>query len=443
MDKQQEYVLRAIEERDIRFIRLWFTDVLGQLKSVAIAPAEVEGAFEEGIGFDGSAVEGLTRVFESDMLLSPDPSTFQMLPWREGTNGVARMFCDVLTPDGKPARTDPRAVLERQLARVAEAGFTCYVHPEIEFYLVRRGEDGRIHPTDHAGYFDHVSGGTAHDFRRRAILMLEQMGISVEFSHHEGGPGQNEIDLRFADALSMADSIMTFRAVVEEVAIQEGCLASFMPKPFVGEPGSGMHTHFSLFEGDRNAFFDPAAEYQLSRTGRAFVAGLLRHANEICAVTNQHVNSYKRLWGGDEAPSYVCWGHNNRSALVRVPMHKPGKAQSVRVEYRGIDSSANPYLAFAVILAAGLKGIEEGYELPPEAEDDVWALSDVERRALGIGALPTSLKRAVGAMTESDLVADTLGEDTFEFFRRNKRREYEAYDAQVTEFELSQFFPRS
>ena len=442
MDKQQEYVLRAIEERDIRFIRLWFTDVLGQLKSVAIAPAEVEGAFEEGIGFDGSAVEGLTRVFESDMLLAPDPSTFQLLPWRSGTNAVARMFCDVLTPDGEPARTDPRAVLERQLARVAEAGFTCYVHPEIEFYLVERDADGRIRPTDHAGYFDHVPGGTAHEFRRRAILMLEQMGISVEFSHHEGGPGQNEIDLRFADALSMADNIMTFRTVVEEVALQEGCSATFMPKPFVGRPGSGMHTHFSLFEGERNAFHDPAGQYQLSATGRAFIAGLLRHAREITAVTNQHVNSYKRLWGGDEAPSYICWGHNNRSALVRVPMHKPGKAQSSRVEYRGIDSSANPYLAVAVILAAGLKGIEEDYELPAETEDDVWLLSDVERGALGIGELPTSLKSAVVAMSGSDLVADTLGENAFEFFLRNKRREYRAYDAQVTDFELSQFLPR-
>jgi len=398
MDKQQEYVLRAIEERDIRFVRLWFTDVQGQLKSVAIAPAEVEGAFEEGIGFDGSAIEGLTRVYESDMLLAPDPSTFQMLPWRAGADGVARMFCDVLTPDGEPARTDPRAVLERQLARVAEAGFTCYLHPEIEFYLVNRDAEGRITPTDHAGYFDHVPGGTAHEFRRRAILMLEQMGISVEFS---------------------------------------------MPKPCADQFGSGMHTHFSLFEGDRNAFYDPSGEYQLSVTGRSFIAGLLHHASEICAVTNQHVNSYKRMWGGDEAPSYVCWGHNNRSALVRVPMHKPGKGQSVRVEYRGIDSSANPYLAYAVILAAGLKGIEEGYELPSETEDDVWALSEGERRAMGIGALPTSLKRAVAAMSDSDLVADTLGEDAFEYFLRNKRREYRSYDAQVTDFEISQFFPRT
>ena len=443
MDKQQEYVLRAIEERDVRFVRLWFTDVLGQLKSVAIAPAEVEAAFEEGIGFDGSTIEGLTRVYESDMLLSPDPSTFQMLPWRNDRDRVARMFCSVLTPDGEPARTDPRAVLERQLARVAEAGFTCYVHPEIEFYLVERDADGRIRPTDHAGYFDHVPGGTAHEFRRRAILMLEQMGISVEFSHHEGGPGQNEIDLRFADALSMADNIMTFRAVIEEVAIQEGCIATFMPKPFVGQPGSGMHTHFSLFEGDHNAFYDPAGQYQLSATGRAFIAGILRHAKEITAITNQYVNSFKRLWGGDEAPSYVCWGHNNRSALVRVPMHKPGKAQAVRVEYRSLDPAANPYLAFATILAAGMKGIEEGYDLPAETEDDVWALTDGEREALGIEALPTSLKRAVAAMSGSDLVADTLGEDTFEYFRRNKKHEYQAYDAQVTDFEIGQFFRRA
>lgn len=442
MDQQQEYVLRAIEERDIRFIRLWFTDVLGHLKSVAIAPAEVESAFEEGIGFDGSAIEGLTRVFESDMLLAPDPATFQMLPWREDEPAVARMFCDVLTPDGQPVLNDPRAVLKRQLQRVADAGFTSYVHPEIEFYLVTRDEHGNLHPTDHAGFFDHVAGGTAHQFRRKVIDKLEGTGISVEFSHHEGGPGQNEIDLRFSDALSMADNIMTFRAIVEEVAIEEGCEATFMPKPFYGKPGSGMHTHFSLFEGDRNAFFDPTGPHQLSATGRAFIAGLLRHAGEITAVTNQHVNSYKRLWGGDEAPNYICWGHSNRSALVRVPMHKPGKAQSTRIEFRSLDSAANPYLAYAVILAAGMKGIEEGYELPPEAEDDVWALSERERDALGITPLPTSLKRAVDAMAQSELVADTLGEEAFEYFMRNKRHEYQAYDRQVTDFEIAQFFPR-
>ena len=444
MDKQQEFALRTVEERDVRFIRLWFTDVLGTLKSVAIAPAELEAAFEEGLGFDGSAVEGLTRVSEDDMIVKPDPSTFQILPWRGGPQGTARMFCDVLTPDGEPSLGDPRHVLKQALAKAKERGFTFYVHPEIEFYLFEKQDDWSKSPTpiDEGGYFDHVPRSPGMDFRRATVNMLEQMGISVEFSHHEGGPGQNEIDLRFADALSMADNIMTFRAVVEEVALEEGCLATFMPKPFPDQFGSGMHTHFSLFEGDRNAFFDPSGQYQLSATGRSFIAGLLHHASEITAVTNQHVNSYKRLWGGDEAPSYVCWGHNNRSALVRVPMHKPGKAQSARVEFRGIDSSANPYLAYAVILAAGLKGIEEGYELPPEAEDDVWALSEMERRALGIHALPTSLKSAVAAMERSDLVADTFGEDTFEYFLRNKRREYRAYDAQVTDFEISQFFPR-
>ncbi|WP_460979208.1 glutamine synthetase family protein, partial [Pseudactinotalea suaedae] len=413
MDRQQEYVLRAIEERDIRFIRLWFTDVLGVLKSVAIAPAELEGAFSEGIGFDGSAIEGLARVSESDMIARPDPSTFQVLPWRGGKLGTARMFCDILTPDGEPAMADPRNVLKRALAKASDAGFTFYTHPEIEFYLFQpqEHEGAPLVPIDTAGYFDHVARGSGHDFRRAAITLLESMGISVEFSHHEAGPGQNEIDLRYADALTTADNIMTFRSVVKEVSLEQGFTATFMPKPMAGAPGSGMHTHVSLFEGDANAFHAPGGEYQLSDTARAFMAGLLRHSSEITAVTNQFVNSYKRLWGGGEAPSYKCWGHNNRSALVRVPMYKPGKSQSARVEYRGLDSSANPYLAYALILRAGLKGIEEGYELPEEAEDNVWLLSDAERRALGIEPLPGSLEQAVRAMEASELVADTLGEN--------------------------------
>ncbi|MFC4555825.1 type I glutamate--ammonia ligase [Georgenia faecalis] len=443
MDRQQEYVLRAIEERDIRFIRLWFTDVLGVLKSVAIAPAELEGAFAEGIGFDGSSIEGLARVYEADMLAKPDPSTFQVLPWRGDQHGVARMFCDILTPDGEPARSDPRNVLKRSLARAADAGFTFYTHPEIEFYLLEPQLDplAPLVPVDRAGYFDHVARGTTHDFRRAAIGVLESMGISVEYSHHEAGPGQNEIDLRYADSLSTADNIMTFRTVVKEVALQQGYHATFMPKPSIDWPGSGMHTHLSLFEGDSNAFYDPAGQYQLSSTGRSFIAGLLRHAAEITAVTNQHVNSYKRLWGGGEAPSYVSWGHNNRSALVRVPMHKPDKGQSVRVEYRALDSAANPYLAYAVLLAAGLKGIEEGYELPEEAEDNVWGLSDSERRALGIPALPGSLQHALEIMESSELVAETLGEDVFEFFVRNKHQEWTEYRSQVTPFERARLLP--
>jgi len=342
MDKQRDFVLRTIEERGVKFIRLWFTDVVGTLKSVAIAPAEVEGAFAEGLGFDGSAIEGLTRSYEADVLAHPDPATFQILPWRGEIDPTARMFCDITTPDGQPAVADPRNVLKRTLATAAERGFTFYTHPEIEFYLLKSsqfGEEGP-QPVDRAGYFDNVPGGTAHDFRRRSVRMLEDLGISVEFSHHEAGPGQNEIDLRYADALSTADNIMTFRTVIKEVAIEQGVYATFMPKPLSGEPGSGMHTHMSLFEGDTNAFYDGAGQYQLSKIGRQFIAGLLRHAPEITAVTNQFVNSYKRLWGGSsqnklgEAPSFVTWGHNNRSALVRVPLYKPNKGQSARVEYR-------------------------------------------------------------------------------------------------------------
>jgi glutamine synthetase len=440
MDRQQEYVLRVVEERDIRFIQLWFTDVLGVLKAVAIAPAELEGAFSEGIGFDGSAIEGLARVFEADMIARPDPSTFQVLPWRGEANGTARMFCDIVTPEREPARTEPRAVLKRMLSRAAERGFTFYTHPEIEFYLFEEpADDGVLVPIDRAGYFDHVPRGKGTDFRREAISLLEQMGISVEYSHHEGGPGQNEIDLRYADALSTADNIMTFRTIVKEVAAAQGCFASFMPKPLIDVPGSGMHLHLSLFEGDRNAFWDPSGEYQLSRTARHFIAGLLRHAGEISCITNQHVNSYKRLWGGGEAPSYVCWGHNNRSALVRVPLAKPDKPTSSRIEYRAADSAANPYLALAVILAAGLKGIEEEYELPPGAEDNVWELSDAERRAMGITALPSSLERAVNELENSDLVADALGEDVFDFVIRNKHQEWQEYRRQVTPWELRRF----
>jgi len=441
MDRQQEFVLRTVEERDIRFIRLWFTDVLGMLKSVAIAPAELESAFAEGIGFDGSSIEGLTRVYEADMIAKPDPTTFQVLPWRGERHGTARMFCDILTPDGEPSLADSRNVLKRALAKASDKGFTFYTHPEVEFYLFNQPADAEhgLVPVDQGGYFDHLARGSTHDFRRAAITMLESMGISVEFSHHEAGPGQNEIDLRYADALTTADNLMTFRTVVKEVALEQGVFASFMPKPMADQPGSGMHTHLSLFEGDRNAFHEPGAQFELSKTARQFIAGLLVHAAEITAITNQYVNSYKRLWGGAEAPSYVCWGHNNRSALVRVPMYKPGKGNSSRVEYRALDSATNPYLAFAVMLAAGLKGIEEGYELPEATEDDVWELTDAERRALGIKPLPQSLDEAIAVMEKSELVAETLGEHVFDFVLRNKRQEWDGYRAQVTPFELKRF----
>ncbi|MGH3322207.1 MAG: glutamine synthetase family protein [Streptosporangiaceae bacterium] len=451
MDRQQEFVLRTLEERDTRFIRLWFTDVLGFLKSVAIAPAELEGAFAEGIGFDGSAIEGFARVYESDMLAKPDPATFQMLPWRSERPGTARMFCDILMPDGTPSFADPRFVLKRALGRAADLGFSFYTHPEVEFFLFRdRPDDGSPpEPVDAGGYFDQTPHALGHDFRRNAVTTLENMGISVEFSHHEGAPGQQEIDLRYADALTIADSIVTFRLVMKEVALEEGIYASFMPKPLTGHPGSGMHTHLSLFEGDRNAFFEPGADYQLSKIGRSFIAGLLRHAAEITAVTNQWVNSYKRLWGGaqrtagagGEAPAYICWGHNNRSALIRVPMYKPQKGNSTRVEFRSLDSACNPYLAYALLLAAGLKGVEEAYELPPGAEDDVWALTDAERRAMGIAPLPENLAEAIAAMEYSEFVAETLGEHVFDFFLRNKREEWAEYRRQVTEFERSRYLP--
>ncbi|MGZ4663757.1 MAG: type I glutamate--ammonia ligase [Frankiaceae bacterium] len=443
MEKQQEFVLRTIEERDIRFVRLWFTDVLGSLKSVAVAPAELEGAFAEGIGFDGSAIEGFARVHESDMLAKPDPTTFQVVPWRGDSS--ARMFCDIVLPDGSPSPADPRWVLRRALSQAAGAGFTFYTHPEVEFFLLKeRPEPGdltSIRPVDAGGYFDLTPYDVTNDFRRTAITMLERIGISVEFSHHEVAPGQQEIDLRYADALTTADNLMTFRLVMKEVSLEQGLYATFMPKPFTDEPGSGMHTHLSLFEGDRNAFHDPTDEMHLSKTGRSFIAGLLRHAAEITAVTNQWVNSYKRLIVGGEAPAYVCWGHNNRSALVRIPMYKPNKPNATRVEFRSPDSACNPYLMFAVILAAGMRGIENSYELPPGAEDDVWSLTPEQRADLGISALPGSLHEAILAMERSELVAETLGEHVFEFFLRNKRAEWAEYRRRVTQYELERYLP--
>ncbi len=428
MSKQQEFVLRTIEERDIRFIRLWFTDVLGTLKSVAIAPAELNGAFEEGIGFDVSAIEGFARQFESDMLAKPDPATFSILPWRTEAPGAARMFCDITLPNGEPSPTDPRNVLRRTLAKAAQMGYTCYTHPEIEFFLFKSQPEKGVAPVpvDQGGYFDHTPAVVGHDFRRQAITLLEAMGISVEFSHHEGAPGQQEIDLRYADALSTADNIMTFRHVIKEVALEQGFFASFMPKPFTDHPGSGMHTHVSLFKGEENAFYDSKAELNLSETGRQFVAGILKHASEITAVTNQWVNSYKRLQGGGEAPALINWGHNDRGALVRIPMYKPNKENSTRIEFRSPDSACNPYLAYAVMIAAGLKGIQEKYVLEPSNDSTI---------------LPANLNEAITVMEKSDLVRETLGEHVFEYVLRNKRAEWLEYRRQVSQFELDRYLP--
>ena len=428
ISKQEEFVLRTLEERSIRFVRLWFTDVLGFLKSVAIAPAELDGAFAEGIGFDGSAIEGFARVTESDMLAKPDASTFSVLPWRTAAPGAARMFCDIAMPDGSPSSADPRAVLKKVLNRAADMGYTCYTHPEMEFFLFKNAPvkgEAPI-PVDQGGYFDHTPAAVGHDFRRQAITMLEAMGVSVEFSHHEGAPGQQEIDLRYADALSTADNIMTFRHVIKEVALDQGFHASFMPKPFTEHPGSGMHTHFSLFKGEANAFYEEGAPFNLSATGRSFIAGILKHAPEITAITNQWVNSYKRLHGGGEAPAFVTWGKNDRSAMVRIPAYKPKKENSTRVEVRSPDSACNPYLAFAVILTAGLTGIEKGYKLEEPSDPE---------------ALPTNLEEAIIAMEASALVREALGADVFEYVLRNKRAEWDDYRKQVSAYELDRYLP--
>lgn len=428
ISKQQEFVLRTIEERNIRFIRLWFTDVLGFLKSVAIAPAELENAFDEGIGFDGSAIEGFARVSESDMLAKPDPATFSILPWRTEAPGAARMFCDITMPDGNPSPADPRNVLRRTLDKAAAMGYTCYTHPEIEFFLFKSMPQAGIAPVpvDQGGYFDHTPAVVGHDFRRQAITLLEAMGISVEFSHHEGGPGQQEIDLRDADALTTADNIMTFRHVIKEVAMDQGFHASFMPKPFTDHPGSGMHTHVSLFNGEENAFYDASAQYNLSHVGRSFIAGILKHAPEITAITNQWVNSYKRLHGGGEAPAVINWGPSNRGALVRLPMYKPGKENSTRIEFRSPDTACNPYLAYAVMLGAGLKGVQESYVLS-DSSDPI--------------SLPTDLNEAIAQMEKSDLVRETLGEHVFEYVLRNKRSEWLEYSRQVSAYELDRYLP--
>ena len=428
MSKQQEFVLRTIEERDIRFIRLWFTDVLGTLKSVAIAPAELQSAFEEGIGFDGSAIQGFARQHESDMLAKPDPATFSILPWRTEAPGAARMFCDITLPNGEPSPTDPRNVLRRTLAKAAEMGYTCYTHPEIEFFLFKSQPEKGVAPipVDQGGYFDHTPAVVGHDFRRQAITLLEAMGVSVEFSHHEGAPGQQEIDLRYADALSTADNIMTFRHVIKEVALGQGFYASFMPKPFTDHPGSGMHTHVSLFKGEENAFYDSKAELNLSETGRQFVAGILKHASEITAVTNQWVNSYKRLQGGGEAPALINWGHTDRGALVRIPMYKPNKENSTRIEFRAPDSACNPYLAYAVMIAAGLKGIEGKYTLSPSTDSE---------------KLPANLDEAIAVMEKSELVRETLGESVFDYVLQNKRAEWLDYRRQVSQYELDKYLP--
>ncbi|MDY3126642.1 MAG: glutamine synthetase family protein [Corynebacterium sp.] len=439
MSSQHEFVLRTVEERDIRFIRLWFTDIYGALKSVVISPSELESAFEEGVGFDGSSIEGFSRIFESDNIAMPDPSTFQVLPFDSDAPDLqaARMFCDIVMPDGQPSMMDPRHILRRQVSAAADDGFTCKIAPEIEFYLLKQTDNPYdLIPTDNGGYFDQSTQNISPRFRREAILSLEALGIATEFSHHETAPGQQEIDLCHGDMLVMADNIMTFRYVVKQVCAAQGIKSTFMPKPFEQWPGSGMHTHVSLFEGESNAFHDPDDEYSLSETGKQFIAGILTHAREITAVTNQWANSYKRLQFGNEAPGSATWGASNRSAMVRVPTYRLGKADSRRVEIRSIDAGMNPYLGYAVLLAAGLRGIKEGYDLGEPAEDNVHQLTRRERLAMGYKDLPYSLDHALRELERSDFVADVLGEHVFEFFLRAKWEEWHNYQRQITRFEL-------
>jgi glutamine synthetase len=439
MSKQADYVLRTVEERGIRFIRLWFTDVQGLLKSVSISPAELEVAFDEGMTFDGSSIDGYARVQEADMLAKPDPSTFAVLPWREESQ-VARMFCDIYTPEGEPFLGDPRTVLKRNVERAAEMGYNFYVAPEMEFFYF---EDSGPNPKvlDQGGYFDLTPLDVAQNYRRDTINALERMGIPIEHSHHEVAPSQHEIIARYTDALTMADNIMTSRLTVKEVALQNGIYATFMPKPLENHDGSGLHLHLSLFEDDVNAFHEPGTQGGLSKVAEAFIAGLLQHAPEITAITNQWVNSYKRLVSGFDAPIYVSWARNNQSALVRVPSVKRGKPSSVRVEYRAADGGCNPYLALSVMLAAGLAGVREGYELPPEVTADVDRLTPSERAAVGVKRLPDTLASALDLMEESELVAEALGEHVFNWFLRNKRAEWDRYQEHVSRYELETYLP--
>lgn len=439
LEKDKEFVLKTVKEQNVKFIRLWFTDVLGFLKSFAITAQELELGLEEGLGFDGSSIQGFARIQESDMVAMPDPSTFQLLPWRTGDTNVARMFCDILNPDGSFYECDPRYVLKRNLERAKKMGFIFYVGPELEYYYLKDSQSTEV--LDRGTYFDLTPLDLAVDLRRDTVLTLEKMGIGVEYSHHEVGPSQHEIDLRYNDALTMADNCMTYRLVVKEIAQMNGIYATFMPKPLYGEAGNGMHTHQSLFKGDKNAFFDPNDEYHLSDIGKSYIAGILKHAKEITIVLNQWVNSYKRLVSGYEAPVYVCWAQRNRSALVRIPMYKPGKEKATRIELRSPDPACNPYLAFAVMLAAGLEGIEKGYKLPDPVSDNIYEMSDEERERIGIEALPEDLHSAIKITEQSEMVEKALGKQVFEWFIRNKKMEWDEYRTRVTPYELEKYLP--
>ena len=436
----RDYILKMAKEHDVKFIRMWFCDVLGFLKNFAITAEELEGALEEGMGFDGSSIEGFARIDESDMVAMPDPDTFQLLPWRpQEHRAVARMFCDILKPGGEPFEGDPRYVLKCNLRRAADKGYTYYVGPELEYFYFKDSKGTEV--LDEGSYFDMIPLDAATDLRRETVLTLEEMGVGVEYSHHEVAHSQHEIDMRYTDALTMADNVMTYRLVVKQVAQQSGAYATFMPKPIFGINGSGMHVHQSLFKGDKNAFFDLNDKYHLSKVAKSFIAGLLKHAPEITLVCNQWVNSYKRLVPGYEAPVYLSWARRNRADLIRVPEYKPGKEAATRIEFRSPDPACNPYLAFSVMLAAGLDGIEKGYEPPEPVEENVYEMTDEERKKRKIGTLPASLYEAIQLCERSQLVREALGEHVFNAFIKNKKIEWDQYRIQVTDYETNRYLP--
>ena len=438
MSESADYVISACRENDVKFVRLWFTDIIGALKSFAITVEELEKALEEGMGFDGSSIEGFARIDESDMIAMPDPATFQLVPWRPRESGVARMFCDIYYPNGEPFEGDPRYVLKRQLKRAADLGYTFYVSPEMEYFYFRNSES--LEPLDRGGYFDQMSDAGS-DLRRETVLTLEAMGIEVEYSHHEVAPSQHEITLRYTDALTMADSAMTYRLVVKEIALANGVYATFMPKPFADQNGSGMHVHQSLFKGERNAFFDGNDPYSLSPIARGYIAGLLEHARALTLVTNQWVNSYKRLLPGFEAPVYLSWARRNRSDLIRIPEYKPGREMHTRIEYRSPDPACNPYLAYAVMLAAGLDGIEKEMQPPAPFEGNVFELKDSERAERGIATLPGSLIEAIETAEHTPFLREALGDHVFDSLIANKRIEWERYRRHITDFERAEYLP--
>jgi len=440
--KEKEKILELAKRNKVRFIRFWFSDILGFLKSFEITIDEFEDSLEEGMGFDGSSIEGFARIDESDMIAMPDIETFQILPSKTADNSVvSRVFCDIYTPDGKPYEGDPRWVLKKSLERMKSMGFDhFYVGPELEYFYFKNSS-GNPEVLDHGGYFDLTPLDVASDLRKETVLMLEDMGIKVEYTHHEVGPSQHEIDLRFTDALNMADYAMTYRLLVKEIAIRHGVYATFMPKPLFGHNGSGMHTHQSLFKGNKNMFFSSADRYNLSDTAKKYVAGLLKHAPEFTVVTNQWVNSYKRLVPGYEAPVYLSWATKNRSDMIRIPGYKPGKEVATRVELRSPDPACNPYLAFAVMLSAGLEGIENNYELAPPVERNVYTMSEKERKELGIDSLPKDLNEAIQIARSSEWLRKTLGDHVYEKFLENKEIEWENYRAQVTSYELERYLP--